>query len=155
MNNNNVSNIVETAKELCFCASKKTGEIVEISKLKIECIRIGTTINRLYQRLGRYTYDSVKSDYKNDDLVASLVDDIDEYLEVMTILRTRIELCKTDVTCDICGGKNSKDNYYCAKCGSRVKNEFSDEESVTLEDDFNEADFNDSEYAVEDIQTAE
>lgn len=136
MNNNNVfDNIIETAKDVYGVASKKTGELVEISKIKLECVKINGEIKKLYERLGNTVYSMMKANYENQSLVDSLVEEITENLNKLAELNTKLSDIKNINICPACNAKNPEDNYYCAKCGSRLKTEFSDEPYPMDEDE--------------------
>lgn len=115
---------IEKAKDVCDIATKKTGEMVEISKIKLECVKVNGEIKKLYEKLGSTVYSMMKSNYENQEVIDSLVEDIDENLAKLFELNEKLSDLKNVNVCNVCGAKNPEDNYFCAKCGSRVKNEF-------------------------------
>ncbi|MFZ2539860.1 MAG: hypothetical protein WAX04_13340, partial [Oscillospiraceae bacterium] len=65
-------------------------------------------------------------------------EEIDELLMRLEAVNEKISDMKNIYHCHICGAKNGIDNFYCVKCGSKLKSEFDsgatydnyDEESV-------------------------
>lgn len=121
-NNNVLDELVLRARELADTAGKKTADLYEVSKYKYECIRLNGEIKRLYEQLGSSVYSMIKGGYDNDDLVDSLCEDIDERLARLKEINRIIAGKKSLTVCPVCGTKNSLENTYCAKCGSRLKN---------------------------------
>lgn len=119
--------VVEKARIVADAAGKKTGELVELSKYKIDSIRINNDIEKLYRQLGQAVYSMVKGGYDNHDLVEGLTEEIDELLLHLDIINEKLGEMKQLSYCPACGAKNSRENFYCTRCGSRLKNEFEDE----------------------------
>lgn len=127
-------NFIEKAKDVCDVATKKTGEFVEVSKIKLDCISINNEIKRLYEKLGSCIYSMVKANYENQDVVDSIIEEIDDCKKQLHILNQKLSELKNINVCTGCGFKNPKENYYCAKCGSRIKSEFTEPEAVNYSD---------------------
>lgn len=127
----------EKAKDVADVATKKTGEIVEISKHKLESVKINNEIEKLYQKLGNSVYSMIKGGYDNHELVEGLTEEIDELIMRLEAVNEKINDMKNVNYCTTCGAKNAADNYYCSKCGSRIKSEFKSEaEPYDDADDF-------------------
>lgn len=116
--------IFEKAKDVYDIASKKTGEMVEISKIKLDCVKINNEIKKLYEKLGCSVYSMLKSDYENQDVIDSIAEEIDEKLRKLAYLNEKLNDMRNVIICTVCGTKNPEENFYCCKCGSRIKNEF-------------------------------
>lgn len=122
-----LDSIFEKAKDVAGVATKKTGEIVEISKYKLESVRINNAIEKLYEKLGSAVYSMVKGGYDNQDLIEGLTEEIDELLMRLDAVNDKISDMKDISRCPACGSKNAGDNYYCVKCGSKLKSDFDSE----------------------------
>lgn len=116
--------IIVKAKDVADVAGKKTGEVIELSKYKVECIKLNNDINKLYEKLGNAVYSMNKSGYENKELITSISSDITLKLEELSTMADKIAKMKEYVICKTCGNKNLMKSYYCDKCGSRIKNEF-------------------------------
>ena len=111
------------AKDIADAASKKTGEICEISRYKCECIKLNGEVKKLYEQLGSSVYSMVKNGYDNDELVESLTEEIDEHLARLREINDRIAGMKSITVCPVCGSKNSVENTYCVRCGTKLRKE--------------------------------
>lgn len=107
-------------KGVADAAGKKTGELVEISKLKLQCVQLNSDIRERYEKLGSAVYSMVKSDYENPELVNSMVEEITELLDKLNETSEKIADIKNISICTCCGAKNPPENCYCSKCGSRL-----------------------------------
>lgn len=115
---------VEKAKDVCNIATKKTGDMVEVSKIKLECVKVNNQIKRLYENLGSSVYSMKKSKFENEAVIDSLTEEIDEELVRLSELNSKIADIQNLTICGFCGAKNTMTNYYCCKCGSHIKNEY-------------------------------
>lgn len=118
--NNAFEDFVLKAKDVADAATKKTGELYEVSRLKCECIKLNGEIKRLYEQLGSSVYSMKKNHYDNQELIDSLSEEIDELQEKLKKLNAEIAGKKTFIVCPVCGGKNEACSDYCVKCGTRL-----------------------------------
>lgn len=126
-------NFVEKARDVCDVATKKTGEFVEVSKIKLDCISVNNEVKKLYEKLGSCVYSMVKANYENQDVIDSIIEEIDDCNVHLSELKKKMGDLKKINVCTACGYKNPKENFYCAKCGSRIKSEFP-ETAVSFDD---------------------
>lgn len=131
--NNVIDNIIDKARDVCDLATKKTTEVVESSKIKLDCVRVNGEIKKLYEKLGSTVYSMMRSNYENKELVDSLAEEIDEELEKLKLLNEKLSDVKNVNFCNVCGAKNPTDNYFCSKCGSRIRSEFTGYDPVQQE----------------------
>lgn len=131
----NIDDVFEKAREAVNIAAKKTEEVVNISKLKLECMKVNGEIKSLYEKLGNSIYQMYHEGYQNDDLVHSLCEEVDDLLAKLEVLNQQIADLQNVALCPVCGHKNVKDSFYCAKCGAKIKEEFTDDGSSDLDTD--------------------
>lgn len=115
--------IVLKARDLCESATKISGEIYEVSKYKYECIKLNGEIKKLYEQLGSSVYTMFKKKYDNEELIESLTEEIDEHLDRLREINAILSSLQKVEVCSVCGAKNETANRYCAKCGSRLKDD--------------------------------
>lgn len=115
-----IEDIFGKAKKVANAAGKKTGEIVEISKLKLSAMQINTDIKALYQKLGGAVYSMKKANYENPELLDSLTEEIDEKRTELKAVNDQIAVLQKAKECPCCQTKNPKEAYYCQKCGSKL-----------------------------------
>lgn len=113
--------IWDKTKDVANAAGKKTGEIVEISKYKIQVAQINGDIRSQYEKLGNAVYNMVKADYENPELVNSIVDEIDDLLDHLKETEDKIAELKKVIKCPCCGYNNPQEASYCSKCGCKLE----------------------------------
>ncbi len=116
--------IKDVAKDFADKAVTKTGEVVEVSKLRLELSKQQGRLRGLYQRLGSSVYSMKEKDYEDPDLIDNLCQDIKENLKIQKKLQGQIAALKKMSVCPVCGSRNPMDSIYCNQCGSRLKQEF-------------------------------
>ena len=116
--------IKDVAKDFADKAVTKTGEVVEVSKLRLELSKQQGRLRGLYQRLGSSVYSMKEKDYEDPDLIDNLCQDIKENLKIQKKLQGQIAALKKMSVCSVCGSRNPMDSIYCNQCGSRLKQEF-------------------------------
>ena len=95
----NINEFINTAKELADLAGKKAGEAVEISKLKINNVKINGEIQKTYEKLGAFVYKFRKSGEENNELIDMCVKEIDELLATLEENEKRINETRHKVKC--------------------------------------------------------
>lgn len=115
-----IEDIFGKAKQVANAAGKKTGELVEISKLKLSAMQINSDIKELYEKLGSAVYSMKKANYDNPELVVSLVEEIDEKRVELREVNEKVAVLQKSKECPCCQTKNPQDAFYCQKCGSRL-----------------------------------
>lgn len=108
------SSVSETAKTL----SKRSADLVEISKLNLSIRKREEEIRELYEALGQYIHARLKKmNYINRE-------DIEDYLRRIEALETDIQVFDKMVLkmrnvnyCDICDIEMDDDVRYCPLCG--------------------------------------
>ena len=131
----NMDDVLEKAKEAVDLAAKKTGEVVSISKLKVEAIQVNGEIKKLYEKLGRVVYTAQTSQKPNEDAVHSLCEEIEELYAKRAALEEEIDEIRNKTVCPSCGCKNDKENDFCAKCGKPMKDAVGFDAEVAGEDE--------------------
>ncbi len=130
-----IEDIFGKAKQAASAAGKKTEELVEISKLKLSAMQVNTDIKALYEKLGSAVYSMQKAHYENPELVASLVEEIDDKRGDLKKIRDKIAVLQKAKECPCCQTKNPKEAYYCQKCGSKLPVQEDGTEAETQSDD--------------------
>ena len=108
----NINEFINTAKELADLAGKKAGEAVEVSKLKINNVKINGEIQKTYEKLGAFVYKFRKSGEENNELIDMCVKEIDELLAALEENEKRINETRHKVKCPDCGALNDIQAVY-------------------------------------------
>ena len=116
----NVDEWMEKLRFIADAAGKKTGEMVELSKYKMETVRISGEIKRLHEKLGMEMYRLIKTNQSNSEAVETLTQQIDaQFARLDEIERTMVAMQNKQL-CEHCGAVNPKDAVYCLKCGEKL-----------------------------------
>ncbi len=116
---NVLDDLITSAKNLVDIAGKKTDNVVEVSKLKYQCVQMTAELKALYEKLGNAVYTMVKSDFNNKELMDSLIEEIDSLKAKIDEVNLQIAERKNIRICPACGSRNEKDASYCSKCGNK------------------------------------
>ncbi len=118
----NFDSFIDKAREVADVAVQKTGEIVEISKVRLQAIKLNHNIQRSYERLGSMYYDSIKFGADSQDLLDACVKEIDDLLiELEKLNNIAHGESGGEIRCDKCGFENVAEAFFCARCGAPFK----------------------------------
>lgn len=115
--------IMLKAKEIADIAGKKTGEVLNYSKLKVGMCNTTSDLNKAYQRLGAIVYDMTKNDLQEPELVDRCIDEIDMLKSRCDEIRDQMAEMKDHRICPTCGYKCSTEAKFCPSCGSPMDDE--------------------------------
>lgn len=113
--------ILDKAKIVADTATKVTGEVVEISKNKLQAIKINSNLQKAYEKLGAAVYHAQKTNEDVSGQVALYVSEIDGLLVELKEVTARMNENKMTQPCSNCGYGNTIDSIYCAHCGAKMK----------------------------------
>lgn len=108
------------AKDAAEAAGKKTGDLLDMTKLKMEIARVEKELASTYEGLGRLTYDAKKGAEDTSDLMDTCVAHIDELSEKLAGLQNKLADKKHAVRCAACGSLNEQDAAFCKACGEKL-----------------------------------
>ncbi len=115
-----LDSLFNRAKDVASAAGKKTGELMEISKLKMQSVQYHADMQKCYEKLGAMVYEMIKASAQDSNAISSCVDEVD-YLNVkIEEIQNRINDLRNVVACEKCGALNPADSCYCAKCGEKL-----------------------------------
>ena len=130
--------ISETGKT----AVKKSGEIVESTKIKFAIMSAETEISKLNREIG----ESIVANYKagvSEKISADAVEKIEDVIELLNSideLKQKINAIKDVVVCLSCEQKIPSEFAFCPRCGEKLP-----EEETPSDDDKNEEEAPESE----------
>ncbi len=108
---------VQKAKEVFNTACQKTGEVVNIQKLKIELATLQNRLNKAYASLGEIVYKKIKDSDLEDMAEKVAVVEIKGLFQEVKNLREEIDNLQGKQTCNNCGARVDKDASFCKICG--------------------------------------
>lgn len=108
------------AKGAADYAGKKTGEFVELSKLKVSAAEVEKKIDSEYQELGKMVYNAAKEHTDCTEYVEEKAAAIDLLFTKHSELMDQIEEMKKLKKCPKCGHTNKPDAKFCSECGAEL-----------------------------------
>ncbi len=112
-----VKNVVTDAAQIVV---KKSGELIESSKVKYAIFELKGDIKKLYEEIGQLTYQTIESD-------GDYAQDIQAKCAIITAKLAKIEHLKTSgtvgETCPSCGREADADSECCPSCGADMVQE--------------------------------
>lgn len=118
-----VDEFVFMAKNAADVASKKTGEVVESSKLRYQMKQVEWDIEKAYAKLGAIVYESKKSTDNFDEVIGLAISEIDDLKLRYEDCSDRLRMYKNVVKCPGCGRENEVTDSFCSRCGSPLVTE--------------------------------
>lgn len=101
-------------------AGEKTGEWVEISKLKIAAAKQSSEIADRFEALGKMVYNASKAGGLDHEVIQKKVDEIDALYEKLGEINERIYELRNVVQCPTCKAVSPKEAIFCSKCGTKL-----------------------------------
>lgn len=112
--------VLSRARALAKTAGEKTGEFVELTKVKMEIADLEREMTSLYEGLGRLVYDGKQSGENVDELVDACIAQLDDQNEHLKELQEKLMESKNVVACKMCGALNENDAVFCNQCGEKL-----------------------------------
>ena len=110
-----LNSLLDKAISVANVAGKKTEEMVEASKLKLQEVSVNADLQDCYEKIGSLVYRSKKSGEDNEQSIEQLVEQADVLLEQLAQLQSKREEIKKK--CPNCGAACSVDSHFCSRCG--------------------------------------
>ncbi len=114
---------MDKAKIVADTATRKTGEVVDMGKLKYEIKQTQWDIEKTYAKLGAIVYESRKSSENYDEVIELAISEIDSLCNKLQELEQRLRAYKKVIKCENCGKENDKNFLFCSRCGSKLQKE--------------------------------
>ena len=108
------------AKDAVEAAEKKTGELWDTTKMKMEIARLEKELAATFEGLGRLVYDAKKGAEDIGELMDACVEHIDEQNAQLEKLQEKLAGMKNAMRCKACGVLNDQDATYCKSCGEKI-----------------------------------
>ena len=117
-----LNSLLDKAISVANVAGKKTEEMVEASKLKLQEVSVNADLQDCYEKIGSLVYRSKKSGEDNEQAIDQLVEQADVLLEQLAQLQSKREEIKKMKKCPNCGAACSVDScatdaHFCSRCG--------------------------------------
>jgi len=120
-----LENLGKRVGEAAQAVSKKSSELVEITKLNVNISSEEDKIQKLYSQIGKLVYEKYVSTGAVDNELKELCETISGHEETIKGLREKIMQIKGTRQCINCGTEMERNQIFCSKCGT--KNELAQE----------------------------
>ncbi|MBE6598538.1 MAG: zinc-ribbon domain-containing protein [Ruminococcaceae bacterium] len=114
-------------------ASKKTTELTEIAKIKVNIKLEKAKLSECYEEIGRLFYTAERSgeDYTSD--IAAYIMQADKIKATIAKYKTELAKLRKIVICEGCGAEISDTAAYCSVCGTKQVKKCCSEEAAKAE----------------------
>lgn len=107
--------VSDTAK----AAARKSGELVEVTKLNAAINQETEKIDKNCEYIGRIIYDNYSKGEKFADDIKAKCEEIDECTANIYGMRVRINELRKIKLCSNCSYELEQEDIYCPKCGTK------------------------------------
>ena len=116
-----LDDIFNRARDVANDLGQKANDVVEISKLKLSIVSLGSDIDKVYQKLGLMVYEMAKSGSENRELIDGCVAEVDALKQKLDEVNARVDALKNVRRCDSCGNAVDISAQFCPMCGSLIQ----------------------------------
>lgn len=112
-----IDSLFNSARDVANDVGKKVNDVVEVSKLKLSAVSLGSDIDKAYQKLGLMAYEMFKSGAQNHELLSGCTAEIDALKEKYAAINLKLDEIKKVQRCPSCGNMVDIEAQYCQMCG--------------------------------------
>lgn len=112
-------NLGKKVGEAAQAAAKKSGELVEVTKLNVNINSEEDKIQKLYSQIGKAIYEKYGASDTVDEEIREFCENIKVHEQNVKALRDKIAEVKGTKQCVGCGAEMEKDQVFCSKCGAK------------------------------------
>lgn len=113
--------VSSAAESAARSASRRAGDVVDISKLNLQIRELNADIATLLRDAGQIIYDAHLGAENNDAMLAQILEQLDLKNAQVMELRARIDAIKSQQRCPICGATCGAEDRFCKACGATLQ----------------------------------
>ena len=114
---------VINAKFAAETVGKKAGQIVDVSKLRINVAELNAEISKRYEALGEYVYETCREQLAEDAEAVGKMAELDELVNQRNAVTKELVDKQNKVVCPTCGKQSPSTALYCSNCGTKLTGE--------------------------------
>ena len=115
-----IDDFLGKARDVADAAGKKTSELVDKTKIRMEISSLQKQLGATFEGLGRLVYDSEESGEDISDLKQGAFEAIRDLQAQIEELQDKLHEYNHAVRCKTCGVMNDSDSLFCKKCGEKL-----------------------------------
>jgi len=115
-----LDDVVINAKSAAEAVSKKAGQIVDASKLRINVAELNAEISKRYEALGQYVYETCREKLAEDAEAVGKMAEIDELKAQHAAVSKELNDKQNKTVCPNCGKQSSSTAQFCSNCGTKL-----------------------------------
>ena len=116
-------------------AVKKSGEVVELTKLKLAIADTKSEIKSKFRQLGEMFYKEQKGESADLEQTEDIIMQIDELKEILEAQESKLASLKKQKICPNCNSSIDADAKFCSRCGERFADDEYDVEYEVVSDE--------------------
>ena len=114
-----LENLGKRVGEAAQAAAKKSGELVEVTKLNVNINSEEDKIHKLYTQIGKSIFERYSASGIAEDEVKEFCEAVKVHEQNIKALRDKILEVKGSKQCIGCGVDMEKTQIFCSKCGAK------------------------------------
>jgi hypothetical protein len=115
----NISKFAKSVSDSAVNAAKKSGELVEVTKLNMSIQTEEEKIKELYSQIGSIFYKKYSDKEDIDEEFVSIINDVKSCEEAINNLKQQMLSIKKVKVCGTCGSELEPEDVFCKKCGTK------------------------------------
>lgn len=115
-----LDDVVINAKSAAEAVSRKAGQIVDVSKLRISAAEINAEIAKRYEVLGQYVYECLRTTMAEDPEACGQMAEIDELKAQQAAIARELGDKQNKIFCPTCGKQSPTSATFCSSCGTKL-----------------------------------
>lgn len=112
-----IENVKTVVSDTAQTVVKKSGELVEASKIKYAIYDLNNEVNKLYAEIGQMVYKARMNDEEPNGNIEEKFIAIKKKKEEIDRLSGKMSGIKNKITCVVCGRICKADSKFCPYCG--------------------------------------
>ena len=115
--------ILSDLKNTARSAVKKSGELLEITKMKMAVSDTKSEISSRFSSLGEKVYEARKNEGEGAEGLEEIIQSLDALHEKLAEQEAKLVELKNQKVCASCGASSDNAAAYCSKCGAKFEGE--------------------------------
>jgi len=112
---------VKAARSTTTNVTKKTGEIVEATKVKVAIADLENEIETMYADIGRLVFKAYSDNTPPSEEINEKCAQITLKLKEVDELEIKLSGIKDEIKCPECGADNASGSQFCSSCGTKLQ----------------------------------